>query len=71
MAFIMEADQYNKWIYAAQGQLGHTLNADDNNPVWTEDPSDLPCATLPSAHSPFAAWAPSVRRQQTPSPTLC
>jgi len=41
MAFIMEADQYNKWIYAAQGQLGHTLYAYDNNPVWTEDPKRL------------------------------
>jgi multiple sugar transport system substrate-binding protein len=38
MAFIMEADQYNKWLYASQGLLTHTLNAYDNNPIWTEDP---------------------------------
>jgi multiple sugar transport system substrate-binding protein len=41
MAFIMEADQYNKWLYASQGFLTHTLNAYDDNPVWTEDPKRL------------------------------
>jgi multiple sugar transport system substrate-binding protein len=38
MAFIMEANQYNKWLYASQGMLAHTLNAYADNPVWTEDP---------------------------------
>jgi multiple sugar transport system substrate-binding protein len=41
MAFIMEADQYNKWLYASQGFLTHTLNAYDDNPVWIEDPKRL------------------------------
>ena len=35
MAFMMEADQFNKWLEAAQGFLTHSLNAYDANPVWT------------------------------------
>jgi multiple sugar transport system substrate-binding protein len=42
LAFIMEADQYNKWLLASQGNVSHTLNAYDNNPVWTEDPKNTP-----------------------------
>jgi len=38
MAFMMEADQFNKWLEAAQGYLTQTLNAYDSNPVWTADP---------------------------------
>jgi multiple sugar transport system substrate-binding protein len=38
MAFIMEAEQYNKWLYVSQGFLTHSLNAYAINPVWTEDP---------------------------------
>jgi multiple sugar transport system substrate-binding protein len=42
MAFLMEADQYNSWLHASQGLLTHTLNAYDNNPIWTEDPKNAP-----------------------------
>jgi multiple sugar transport system substrate-binding protein len=42
LAFIMEADQYNKWLLASQGQFSPTLNAYENNPVWTEDPKNAP-----------------------------
>ena len=38
MAFIMEADQYNKWLFVSEGYLSHTLNAYAANPLWTEDP---------------------------------
>jgi multiple sugar transport system substrate-binding protein len=38
MAFMMEADQFNKWLEAAQGYASHCLNAYDSNPVWTQDP---------------------------------
>jgi multiple sugar transport system substrate-binding protein len=38
MAFMVEADQFNKWLEAAQGYLCHCLNAYDANPVWTSDP---------------------------------
>ena len=38
MAFMLEADQFNPWLEAAQGYLTHCLNAYDNNPVWTADP---------------------------------
>jgi multiple sugar transport system substrate-binding protein len=42
LAFIMEADQYNKWLLASQGLASHPLNAYENNPVWTEDPKNAP-----------------------------
>jgi multiple sugar transport system substrate-binding protein len=42
LAFLMEADQYNKWLIASQGFASHPLNAYDNNPVWTEDPKNAP-----------------------------
>jgi multiple sugar transport system substrate-binding protein len=38
MAFLMEADQFNKWLHASQGYVSHTLDAYAANPVWTEDP---------------------------------
>ena len=38
MAFMLEADQFNKWLEAAQGYLTHCLNTYDSNPVWTADP---------------------------------
>ncbi|MEM7774073.1 MAG: extracellular solute-binding protein [Pseudomonadota bacterium] len=38
LTYWMEADQYNKWIKASVGYVTHTLNAYDDNPVWTEDP---------------------------------
>jgi multiple sugar transport system substrate-binding protein len=42
LAFIMEADQYNKWLLASQGLVSHTLSAYENNPVWTEDLKNAP-----------------------------
>jgi multiple sugar transport system substrate-binding protein len=42
LAFLMEADQYNKWLIASQGGASHPLNAYDDNPVWTEDPKNAP-----------------------------
>ena len=42
IAYMMEADQFNKWIEAAQGYLTHCLNAYDSNPVWTADPKRTP-----------------------------
>ncbi len=38
MAFIMDADQYNNWLYACQGYISHPLKAYVANPVWIEDP---------------------------------
>jgi multiple sugar transport system substrate-binding protein len=42
MAFMLEADQFNKWISSARGYLTHCLNAYDANPVWTEDAKRTP-----------------------------
>jgi multiple sugar transport system substrate-binding protein len=40
MAFMMEADQANSWLEAAQGYLIPSLNAYDANPVWN-DPKQI------------------------------
>jgi multiple sugar transport system substrate-binding protein len=37
MAFMMEAEQYNKWLQDAVAYLTHPLNAYDSNPVWSTD----------------------------------
>ena len=37
ISYMLEAEQFNKWIGAAKGYLTHCLNAYDSNPVWTED----------------------------------
>jgi multiple sugar transport system substrate-binding protein len=42
MAFMLEANNFNKWIEASQGYLTHCLNAYDANPVWTADPKTTP-----------------------------
>jgi multiple sugar transport system substrate-binding protein len=38
MAFMQEADNFNKWLEGSVGYLTHCLNAYDANPVWTADP---------------------------------
>jgi multiple sugar transport system substrate-binding protein len=38
MAFMLEADQFNKWLEAGQAFITQSLNAYDANPVWTSDP---------------------------------
>jgi multiple sugar transport system substrate-binding protein len=41
-AFLLEPDQFNPWIEAAQGYLSHFLKAYDANPIWTADPKTTP-----------------------------
>jgi len=38
MAFMLESDNFNKWLEGSVGYLTHCLNAYDTNPVWTADP---------------------------------
>ena len=38
MAFMLEAENYNKWLTDSVGYLTHPLNAYDANPVWSTDP---------------------------------
>ncbi|MCZ8258829.1 MAG: extracellular solute-binding protein [Beijerinckiaceae bacterium] len=38
MTFMMEAENYNKWLEAAVAYLSHPLKAYDANAVWTSDP---------------------------------
>jgi multiple sugar transport system substrate-binding protein len=37
MAFMLEAENYNKWLEGAVAYLTHPLNAYDANPVWASD----------------------------------
>jgi multiple sugar transport system substrate-binding protein len=37
MAFMLEADNFNKWLEGSVGYLTHCLSAYDSNPVWTAD----------------------------------
>ena len=37
-AFLLEAENYNKWLQSAVAYLTHPLNAYDANPVWSTDP---------------------------------
>src|SRR5581483_7987199 len=38
MAFMLEADNFNRWLEGSVGYLTHCLNAYDSNPIWTSDP---------------------------------
>ena len=38
MSFILEAENYDKWLEQAVAYLTHPLNAYDANPVWRTDP---------------------------------
>jgi multiple sugar transport system substrate-binding protein len=40
VAFMLEKDNYEKWLTGARGYLTHTLNAYDAAPVWTADPKN-------------------------------
>src|SRR4030095_10635404 len=40
IAYLLEADQYNKWLEASVGYLTHPLNAYDSNPGWTVHAKD-------------------------------
>ncbi|MCP3467095.1 ABC transporter substrate-binding protein [Bradyrhizobium sp. CCGUVB23] len=54
IAFMMEKEQYEKWMDGAQGYLTQTLNAYESAPVWTADPKNAVFAqaskrTLPAS----------------------
>jgi multiple sugar transport system substrate-binding protein len=40
IAFMLEKEQFEKWLSGARGYLTHTLNAYDSAPVWTADPKN-------------------------------
>jgi multiple sugar transport system substrate-binding protein len=41
-AFLLEPDQFNPWVEAAQGYLSPFLNDYQKNPIWTADPKNTP-----------------------------
>ena len=40
IAFLLEKEQFEKWLQGAQGYLTQTLNAYESAPIWTEDPKN-------------------------------
>ena len=40
IAFMLEKQNFEKWLSGARGYLTHTLNAYDSAPVWTADPKN-------------------------------
>ena len=38
MDFLLEKEQYDKWLEGAKAYLTHPLSAYDNAPIWTSDP---------------------------------
>jgi multiple sugar transport system substrate-binding protein len=40
IAFMLEKQNFEKWLTGARGYLTHTLNAYDSAPVWTADPKN-------------------------------
>jgi multiple sugar transport system substrate-binding protein len=40
ITFMLEAQNFDKWLMGARGYLTHTLNAYDASPVWTADPKN-------------------------------
>jgi multiple sugar transport system substrate-binding protein len=55
-AFMLEPEQFNPWIEAAQGYLSHFLKAYDANPIWTVDPKNTPYRDCTKNLRP-AGWA--------------
>ena len=55
LAFMLEAENYNKWLIDSVGYITHPLNAYDKNPVWTSDKKltvcrDVAKRTLTAGH---------------------
>src|SRR5205085_1580679 len=40
IAFMLEKENFDRWLSGARGYLTHTLNAYDASPVWTADPKN-------------------------------
>src|SRR5262249_34909033 len=73
LAYLLEAEQFNKWLEASVGYLTQPLNAYDSNPIWTADPKntifrEAAKRTL-TAGGPGAGRDRSARRRRRRSPT--
>jgi multiple sugar transport system substrate-binding protein len=42
--FMLEKEQYDKWLTASRGYLTQTLSAYESSPIWTADPKNAPFA---------------------------
>jgi multiple sugar transport system substrate-binding protein len=40
ITFMLEKEQYDKWLIASRGYLTETLNAYESSPIWTADPKN-------------------------------
>jgi multiple sugar transport system substrate-binding protein len=48
LRFMLERDQYQAWLKAAQGYFAQTLRAYESDPLWTDDPNNTPFRDGPS-----------------------
>ena len=44
IAFMLEKENFDKWLMASRGYLTQTLNAYESSPIWTADPKNAPFA---------------------------
>jgi multiple sugar transport system substrate-binding protein len=42
--FMLEKEQFDKWLTASRGYLTQTLNSYESSPIWTADPKNAPFA---------------------------
>lgn len=56
-AFMMEPEQFNPWVEAAQGYLSPFQLAYEKNPIWTADPKNTPYRDVASTASTPAGEA--------------
>lgn len=54
VTWLMEKDQYEKFLSASVGYLTHTLPPYDDLPVWTEDPKREPFKDISKVTLPFS-----------------
>jgi len=54
VTWLMEKEQYDKFLGASVGYLSHTLPAYDDHPVWTEDPKRTPFKDVAMVNRPFS-----------------
>jgi multiple sugar transport system substrate-binding protein len=71
MAFLLEADQFNKLLHASQGFFSHPLNAFAAKPVWTEDPKRTVFCDIASRSLTVGGLGSVSENPQTPSSSSC
>jgi multiple sugar transport system substrate-binding protein len=69
VAFMLEKENFDKWLSGARGYLTHTLNAYDSAPVWTADPKNQVFSQASKRALPASGIGTPARRRRPRSPT--